>query len=242
MSHEPGSWRSVSSFLKFALWPGRSLFWPIFGPTGVVVAVSGYLTGDLLLFILAGLLVLVTLLFLVAGVRLQAERDARLVPRLVLTFKGGQFNTYALPPPQSQQRGEGQYFHIEVSATERVDEVEAAVTELAHLDGSGEYVPERLLAPIPLRWVREPTNLAVTVRPNRPRTITVVLAESHQPGPTLFSTDHFQPMGVPWALSPGEHRIKVFVTGNGVPDASMILDIHADADYTKLRVLEADAG
>jgi hypothetical protein len=159
-------------------------------------------------------------------------------PRLTLDFKGGHFNTFALPPPQSHQSGEGHYFLIEVTATERVDEVESAVIELAHMDSSGKYVPEHLLAPIPLRWVREPTSLAVTIRPNRPRSITVLLAESHQPGPTVFSTDHFQPMGVPWALNPGEHRIKVLVTGKDVPDASMTLDVHADADYRKLSVAE----
>ena len=103
----------------------------------------------------------------------------------------------------------------------------------------GKFVPARLLAAVPLGWVRH-NELRIDLRPGSAEHLTVLLDQSHQ-HQVLFSTDSYEPQGVPYGLPNGRHEIDVLIdSDDDVPSVKLTLRVEAPGEWDGLNVWPRD--
>lgn len=135
--------------------------------------------------------------------------------------------------------GWGKYFMLRIGVSENVRGVRGHVRRIAKWDGHDYVVERELIAPIPLRWPRQQDALAINMTPNFEHEMTFVLNQSHNPG-VLFSTDSYEPQGVPFGLDIGRYEVEVVIDAEqeGVPACvvSLVVDVPDEWDMLNVGV------
>jgi hypothetical protein len=159
----------------------------------------------------------------------RADEDS---PTITAELIGGHFNHYYVDDAECW----GKYFMIEVEVPHPTRGVRGHVRSIATWDGE-RYVEQELRAPIPLCWARGHGALAIYMHPLLKHQMTFVLNQQDRPQ-VLFSTDTYEPTGVPYGLGVGRHQVEVLIQADqeGVEPATLILVVEAPARWDHLNV------